>query len=80
MNRQVYETMAGPSEFFGARKRLKDWDVTSRLEELELPVLITSGAYDEVTPRQCRLLQSGHRRLPMGGVRPQRPLRRHRGA
>ena len=58
MNRQVYETMAGPSEFFGTGT-LKDWDVTSRLEELELPVLITSGAYDEVTPRQCRLLQSG---------------------
>ena len=58
MNRQVYETMAGPSEFFGTGT-LKDWDVTDRLEELELPVLITSGAYDEVTPRQCRLLQAG---------------------
>ena len=55
MNRQVYETMAGPSEFFGTGT-LKDWDVTNRLDEIELPVLITSGAYDEVTPRQCRLL------------------------
>ena len=55
MNRQVYETMAGPSEFFGTGT-LKDWDVTNRLEEIELPVLITSGAHDEVTPRQCRLL------------------------
>ena len=58
MNRQVYETMAGPSEFFGTGT-LKDWDVTSRLDEIDLPTLITSGAHDEVTPRQAQLLHAG---------------------
>ena len=58
MNRQVYETMVGPSECFGTGT-LMDWDVTARLEELDLPALITSGAHDEVTPRQAELLRAG---------------------
>ncbi len=58
MNRQVYETMVGPSEFFGTGN-LRNWDVADRLEEISLPTLITSGAHDEVTPRQARLLHAG---------------------
>jgi pimeloyl-ACP methyl ester carboxylesterase len=58
MNRQVYETMVGPSEFSGTGT-LMDWDVTPRLAEIDIPALITSGAYDEVTPRQVQILHAG---------------------
>jgi L-proline amide hydrolase len=58
MNRELYETMAGPSEFFGTGT-LRHWDVTDRLAEIDVPALITSGAYDEVTPTQAELLHRG---------------------
>jgi proline iminopeptidase len=41
--------MWGPSEFY-ATGTLKDYDRTSRLGELEVPVLLTAGRYDEATP------------------------------
>jgi pimeloyl-ACP methyl ester carboxylesterase len=55
---QVYETIAGPSEFFGTRN-LMDWDVTDRLAEIDVPALITSGGHGEVTPRQAQILHAG---------------------
>ena len=58
MNRQVYETLVGPSEYCGIGA-LKDWDLTERLGEIAVPTLITSGRYDEVTPKQARLLNAG---------------------
>jgi proline-specific peptidase len=58
MNRRVYETMWGPSEFF-AVGNLKDWDVTARLNEIAVPTLITSGRYDEATPAQMQVIADG---------------------
>jgi pimeloyl-ACP methyl ester carboxylesterase len=58
MNREVYETMWGPSEFLGTG-RLRHWDVSDRLEEITVPVLITSGRYDEATPVQMARLRDG---------------------
>ncbi|MEX2627016.1 MAG: alpha/beta fold hydrolase [Ilumatobacteraceae bacterium] len=58
MNRQVYEAMWGPSEFFG-RGVLSDWDVSGRLGEITVPTLVTSGRHDEATPRQMALLAEG---------------------
>jgi pimeloyl-ACP methyl ester carboxylesterase len=55
---QVYETIAGPSEFFGTRN-LMDWDVTDRLAEIDVPALITSGGHGEVPPRQAQILHAG---------------------
>ncbi|MDQ2742660.1 MAG: proline iminopeptidase-family hydrolase [Chloroflexota bacterium] len=46
---QVYNAMQGHSEFV-ITGSLKDWDVTSRLKEITVPVLITSGGFDEATP------------------------------
>jgi len=46
---QVYNVMQGHSEFV-ITGSLKDWDVTSRLAEITVPVLITSGRFDEATP------------------------------
>jgi L-proline amide hydrolase len=46
----VYGTMNGPSEFH-VIGTLRDWDVTARLGEIDVPVLLLSGRYDEATPR-----------------------------
>ena len=56
MNRKVYETMWGPSEFF-ATGNLKDWDVTVRLGEIDVPTLLVSGRYDEATPKQQEIMR-----------------------
>jgi pimeloyl-ACP methyl ester carboxylesterase len=55
-NRKVYETMWGPSEFF-ATGILKDWDVTARLGEIDVPTLLISGRYDEATPKQQEIIR-----------------------
>ncbi len=49
---EVYNVMWGPSEFF-ATGPLKDYDRTSQLGTLRLPVLFTAGRYDETTPEQA---------------------------
>jgi L-proline amide hydrolase len=46
---QVYYTMNGPSEFHVIGV-IKDWDVTDRLGEINVPTLVTTGRYDEATP------------------------------
>ena len=47
-NPEVYLTMNGPSEFH-VIGTLKDWDIRSRLGEIDAPTLVTSGRYDEAT-------------------------------
>ena len=56
--KQVYETMWGPNEFT-VTGRLKDWDVTDRLDEIRVPTLITSGRHDECTPELVEPLNAG---------------------
>ena len=60
MGSQVYTTMFGPSEFH-ATGTLKDWDITHRLPEIQIPTLITSGRYDEATPI---IAATTHRHIP----------------
>lgn len=55
---QVYYIMNGPSEFHVVGV-IKDWDRTDRLSEIHVPTLITSGRYDESTPRINEVLQRG---------------------
>ncbi len=45
----VYGTMNGPSEFH-VIGTIKDWDITGRLAEIDVPTLLVSGRYDEATP------------------------------
>jgi L-proline amide hydrolase len=45
----VYGTMNGPTEFTVVGT-IKDFDITDRLGDIEAPVLLVSGAYDEVRP------------------------------
>ncbi len=46
----VYGTMNGPSEFHVIGV-LRDWDITDRLAEIDVPTLLLSGRHDEATPR-----------------------------
>ncbi len=55
---KVYNYMWGPSEFH-VTGTLKDWDITTRLDEINLPTLIISGRFDEATPAIAKKLQDG---------------------
>lgn len=50
-NPQVYRTMNGPTEFHVVGT-LRDWEVLTRLDDVDEPVLLTSGRHDEATPDQ----------------------------
>lgn len=56
-NEQVSAIMQGPE--WNVTGRLRDWDVTSRLGEVGLPTLVTSGRFDEMTPELVRTLAEG---------------------
>jgi L-proline amide hydrolase len=54
----VYRAMCGPSEF-SLTGTLRDWDITGRLGSVDVPVLLVSGRYDEVTPDAVEPLRRG---------------------
>jgi proline-specific peptidase len=56
-NRAVYESLWGVSEW-NPDGKLRDWDVRPRLGEIDVPTLVTSGRYDECTPK---LAEEAHR-------------------
>lgn len=58
LRKEVYETMWGPSEVYPVGT-LKDWDVTDRLGEIDVPTLVTCGRYDEATPRLAKTIAGG---------------------
>jgi L-proline amide hydrolase len=45
----VWRAMKGPTEFH-VTGTLRDWDVTARLGEIDVPVLLVSGGHDQVRP------------------------------
>jgi L-proline amide hydrolase len=51
----VYHTMNGPSEFH-VIGTLTGWDITPRLRDVRVPVLVISGEHDEATPTVVRPL------------------------
>jgi L-proline amide hydrolase len=51
----VYHTMNGPSEFHVVGT-LQGWDITPRLGDVQVPVLVISGEHDEATPAVVRPL------------------------
>jgi len=53
----VYHTMNGPSEFH-VIGTLRGWEITSRLGDVRVPVLVISGEHDEATPNVVRPLVS----------------------
>ncbi len=59
LSEDVYKTMQGPE--WNVTGNLSDWDITNRLGKLDLPVLVTSGRYDEMTQALVRPLAEGIR-------------------
>jgi proline-specific peptidase len=59
-SREVYEVLWGVSEW-NPNGKLRDWDVRHRLHEIEVPTLVTSGLYDECTPK---LAEDAERLIP----------------
>jgi L-proline amide hydrolase len=55
----VYGTMNGPTEFT-VIGTIRDFDITDRLGEIEVPVLLVSGEHDEVRPN---VVAAMHERL-----------------
>ena len=56
-NREIYNYMWGPSEFT-ATGTLTDYDITHRLNEIKIPVLFTTGEFDEARPATVQYFQS----------------------
>jgi proline iminopeptidase len=56
-NDSIYRYMWGPSEFT-ATGTLKNYDITSRLEEIAVPTLFIAGEFDEARPSTVRYFQS----------------------
>lgn len=52
LNEGMYGALLGTE--WNMTGSLRDWSVTDRLGELDLPVLVTSGRYDEMTPSTVR--------------------------
>jgi proline-specific peptidase len=50
--------MQGPNEFV-ITGTLSDWDVCDRLDEIEVPTLVTSGRFDECTPLIAETVHRG---------------------
>lgn len=55
INMNVYGLMWGPNEYVLLDEaRLRDWDVRDRLEEIDVPTLVLTGGYDEISPDIAR--------------------------
>ena len=52
-NSVIYNQMWGPTEFF-ATGSLRDFDLTSRLEQIDVPTLFITGEFDEARPETVR--------------------------
>jgi proline iminopeptidase len=53
VNEAIYNYMQGPSEFT-ISGTLKQYDVTSELKNIKVPVLFTVGEYDEADPETIK--------------------------
>jgi len=58
LNDFVMRTMLGPNAF-QIDGSLRDWDISARLSEITLPVLVVCGRHDETTPNLARDLAEG---------------------
>jgi pimeloyl-ACP methyl ester carboxylesterase len=53
--------MNGPNEFT-IIGNIRYWDATSRLHKIRVPILVTGGRYDEVSPKVARSVHKGMKR------------------
>jgi proline iminopeptidase len=56
----VYGTMNGPNEFTVVGN-IRHWDVSPQLGGIRVPTLVTTGKYDEVSPKEARNIHNGIR-------------------
>jgi proline iminopeptidase len=71
INRDLYVTMQGPSEF-GISGKLAKWSVKDRLKEIEVPTLVIGATHDTMDPKHMeemsKLVKNGQFLLcPNGG-------------
>ncbi|MEO7444149.1 MAG: proline iminopeptidase-family hydrolase [Ferruginibacter sp.] len=57
MNKSLYVTMQGPSEF-GIAGKLANWDVSQRLPEITVPTLTIGGAFDTMDPEHMKWMST----------------------
>ncbi len=57
MNRSLYVTMQGPSEF-GVAGKLVDWDVSKELPKLNVPTLTIGGQFDTMDPEYMKWMST----------------------
>lgn len=57
MNNEIYNYMWGPKEHM-ATGILKDFDLTDKLHEITIPVLLLCGRYDEATPQSSEYFKN----------------------
>jgi proline iminopeptidase len=57
MNSEIYNYMWGPKEF-KAIGTLKDFDPTDKLSQINIPVLLLCGRFDEATPQSTQYFQT----------------------
>ena len=55
--RNVYRIMNGPNEFT-ITGTISGWDITEKISSIKIPTLITTGEYDEVTPKIAEILNN----------------------
>lgn len=58
MSRPVYHTMNGPNEFT-IIGNTRYWDVTDKLKTIDVPTLVLTGEYDEVSPKVGKAIHRG---------------------
>ncbi len=57
MNRSLYVTMQGPSEF-GIAGKLTTWDVKAELPKIKTPTLTIGGTYDTMDPEHMKWMST----------------------
>jgi len=57
LNNSLYVTMQGPSEF-GIGGKLTNWDIKSRLKEIEIPTLTIGAKYDTMDPEHMKWMST----------------------
>ena len=57
LNREIYTSMQGPSEF-GVRGKLEKWDRTQDLDKINVPTLVIGATYDTMDPKHMEWVAS----------------------
>jgi proline iminopeptidase len=57
LNREIYTSMQGPSEF-GVRGKLETWDRTHDLDKLNIPTLVIGATHDTMDPKHMEWVAS----------------------